>query len=126
MGTPRLMIPITAVILFEYFLMDLGATRYLEYIPSITWSTWPSTEVYNNFGWFINETLQTIRLLRFRHHQSLVWAILGLLLLVRTHDGGSGHHVQIPQVHPVALVGALPDDDFSKHPRLCLPGQRPA
>ncbi|KAI6788568.1 hypothetical protein KC361_g8970 [Hortaea werneckii] len=61
--TPRLMIPIAAVILFEYFLMDLGATKYLEYIPSITWSTWPSTEVYNNFGWFINETLQIIYLI---------------------------------------------------------------
>lgn len=61
--TPRLMIPIAAVILFEYFLMDLGATKWLEYIPSITWSTWPSTELYTNFGWFINETLQLIYLI---------------------------------------------------------------
>ncbi|KAK4957376.1 hypothetical protein LTR10_005338 [Elasticomyces elasticus] len=60
---PRLMIPITAVILFEYFMMDLGATTYLEYIPSITWSTWPSTSVYPNFGWFINETLQIFYLI---------------------------------------------------------------
>lgn len=58
--TPRLMIPITAVILLEYFLMDLGAVTYLEYIPSVTWSTWPSTSVFNNFGWFINQTLQII------------------------------------------------------------------
>lgn len=55
---PRLMIPITAVIIFEYFLMDLGAVTYLEYIPSISWSTWPSTSVYTNFGWFVDETLQ--------------------------------------------------------------------
>ncbi|WPG99057.1 Hypothetical protein R9X50_00186200 [Acrodontium crateriforme] len=55
---PRLMIPITAVILFEYFLMDLGATTYLEYIPSITWTDWVSTTVYPNFGWFLDETLQ--------------------------------------------------------------------
>lgn len=61
--TPRLMIPIAVVILFEYFLMDVGATTYLEYIPSITWSTWPSTTVYNNFGWFINETLQLVYLI---------------------------------------------------------------
>ena len=61
--TPRLMIPIGAVILFEYFLMDLGATKYLEYIPSITWSTWPSTVVYTNFGWFLDETLQLIYLI---------------------------------------------------------------
>ncbi|KAK3068431.1 hypothetical protein LTR53_014008, partial [Teratosphaeriaceae sp. CCFEE 6253] len=60
---PRLMIPITAVILLEYFLMDLGATTYLEYIPSITWSTWPSTSVYPNFGWFFNETLQILYLI---------------------------------------------------------------
>jgi hypothetical protein len=55
---PRLMIPITAVILFEYFLMDLGAVKYLEYIPSLSWSTWPSTSLYPNFGYFIDETLQ--------------------------------------------------------------------
>ncbi|OQO02914.1 hypothetical protein B0A48_11197 [Cryoendolithus antarcticus] len=61
--TPRLMIPIAAVIVFEYFLMDVGAVKYLEYVPSITWSTWPSTWVYPNFGWFISETLQLIYLI---------------------------------------------------------------
>lgn len=60
---PRLMIPITAVILFQYFLMDLGAVTYLEYIPSITWSTWPSTTLYTNFGYFIDETLQLFYLI---------------------------------------------------------------
>nr|POE76127.1 hypothetical protein CFP56_59607 [Quercus suber] len=60
---PRLMIPITAVILFEYFLMDLGATTYLQYIPSISWSTWPSTSVYTNFGYFVDETLQLFYLI---------------------------------------------------------------
>lgn len=60
---PRLMIPITAVILFEYFLMDLGATKYLEYIPSVTWSTWPSTTLYTNFGYFFDETLQLFYLI---------------------------------------------------------------
>ncbi|KAK3673538.1 hypothetical protein LTR78_006442 [Recurvomyces mirabilis] len=60
---PRLMIPITAVIVLQYFLMDLGATKYLEYIPSITWSTWPQTVVYPNFGWFMNETLQLFYLI---------------------------------------------------------------
>jgi hypothetical protein len=61
--TPRFMIPIVAVILFEYFMLDVGATTYLEYLPSITWSPWPSTSVYPNFGWFINETLQLIYLI---------------------------------------------------------------
>lgn len=61
--TPRFMIPIVSVILIEYFLMDVGATTYLEYLPSITWSPWPSTSVYPNFGWFLNETLQLIYLI---------------------------------------------------------------
>lgn len=61
--TPRFMIPIVSVILLEYFLMDVGATTYLEYLPSITWSPWPLTSVYPNFGWFINETLQLIYLI---------------------------------------------------------------
>lgn len=60
---PRLMIPITAVIIFEYFMMNLGATTYLEYIPSITWSTWPSTTLYTDFGYFIDETLQLLYLI---------------------------------------------------------------
>lgn len=60
---PRLMIPITAVILFEYFLMDLGAVKWLEYIPSISWSTWPSESVYTNFGYFIDETLEMFYLI---------------------------------------------------------------
>ena len=61
--TPRFMIPIVSVILFEYFMMDVGAVTYLEYLPSITWSPWPSTSVYPNFGWFLNETLQLIYLI---------------------------------------------------------------
>lgn len=61
--TPRFMIPIVSVILFEYFMMDVGAVTYLEYLPSITWSPWPSTSVYPNFGWFFNETLQLIYLI---------------------------------------------------------------
>lgn len=61
--TPRFMIPIVSVILLEYFLMDVGAITYLEYLPSITWSPWPMTSVYPNFGWFLNETLQLIYLI---------------------------------------------------------------
>ncbi|KAK5125519.1 hypothetical protein LTR85_000630 [Meristemomyces frigidus] len=60
---PRLMIPITAVIIFQYFCMDLGAVKYLEYIPSISWSTWPSTTLYTNFGFFVDETLQLFYLI---------------------------------------------------------------
>lgn len=60
---PRLMIPITAVIIFQYFVLDLGAVKYLEYIPSISWSTWPSVSLYTNFGFFVDETLQLFYLI---------------------------------------------------------------
>lgn len=58
--TPRLMIPITAVVLFEYFLINCGVTKYLEYLPSITWSTWPFVTQFSTFGHFISEVLELI------------------------------------------------------------------
>ena len=58
--TFRLMIPIIGVIFLEYFLMDVGALDWLQYLPSIGWSTWPYTVVYENFGSFISETLELI------------------------------------------------------------------
>ena len=43
-GRPfRLLIPVVAIAMLEYFLMDSGATAWLEYLPSVTWSTWPFT-----------------------------------------------------------------------------------
>lgn len=52
---PRLMIPVVAMVLLEYFLINAGATKWLEYLPSITWSTWPFTSGFTNFGNFISE-----------------------------------------------------------------------
>ncbi|KAF2861979.1 glycoside hydrolase family 16 protein [Piedraia hortae CBS 480.64] len=60
---PRLIIPIAVVILFEYFLLDVGAANALEYLPSLTWSPWPNVSVFPNFGWFLNETLQLLFLI---------------------------------------------------------------
>lgn len=60
--TPRLMIPITAAVMLEYFLIDVGATTYLEYLPSITWSTWPYVSRFDNFGIFVSELLELIYL----------------------------------------------------------------
>lgn len=57
---PRFMIPISAIITFEYFMVDNGAVTYLEYLPSITWSTWIGISNYKNFGWFLDETLQML------------------------------------------------------------------
>jgi hypothetical protein len=60
--TPRLMIPIATIALLEYFLIDCGATRYLEYVPSLSWSTWAYVERYPTFGHFISEILELIYL----------------------------------------------------------------
>lgn len=61
--TPRLIIPVFAIALLEYFFMDLGATKWLEYLPSITWSTWPFAVEYGNFGYFISEIIELMYLI---------------------------------------------------------------
>jgi hypothetical protein len=58
--TPRLMIPVASIALLEYFFIDIGATKYLQYIPSLTWSTWPYVTRYNNFGQYISEVLELV------------------------------------------------------------------
>jgi hypothetical protein len=80
--TFRLMIPIIGVIILEYFLMDVGATDWLQYLPSISWSTWPYTVVYNSFGDFISETLELIYLIpnaqpqiTFNYCTGVLWTI---------------------------------------------------
>lgn len=58
-GRPfRLLIPIMAISMLEYFCMDSGATKWLEYLPSITWSTWPFTVIPSNFATYLSEVLQ--------------------------------------------------------------------
>lgn len=61
--TPRLMIPVASIALLEYFMIDIGATSYLRYIPSLTWSTWPYVTRYDNFGQYISEVLELIFLI---------------------------------------------------------------
>jgi hypothetical protein len=56
--TPRLMIPVASIALLEYFFIDIGATKFLQYIPSLTWSTWPYVSRYNNFGQYVSEVLE--------------------------------------------------------------------
>lgn len=60
---PRLMVPVTAVALLEYFLIDCGVTKYLRYIPSLTWSTWPYVTRFPTIGHFISEILELIYLI---------------------------------------------------------------
>ncbi|KAJ4987804.1 glycoside hydrolase family 16 protein [Stagonosporopsis vannaccii] len=80
--TPRLMIPVATIALFEYFLIDVGATTYLRYIPSLTWSTWPYVTRYENFGQYISEILELIFLvpnavpqITFNYCTGVLWTI---------------------------------------------------
>ncbi|KZM21138.1 uncharacterized protein EKO05_0008122 [Ascochyta rabiei] len=80
--TPRLMIPVTTIALLEYFLIDVGATKYLRYIPSLTWSTWPYVTRYENFGQYISEILELIYLIpnavpqiTFNYCTGVLWTI---------------------------------------------------
>lgn len=54
----RLLIPVASIAVLEYFLMDLGAVNWLEYLPSVTWSDWPYTVIPTNAGTFISQVLQ--------------------------------------------------------------------
>lgn len=56
--TPRLIIPCAAIAALEYFCMQVGAINWLEYLPSVTWSTWPYTAGYVTFGHFISEIIE--------------------------------------------------------------------
>ena len=61
--TPRLMIPVAGIALLEYFLIDVGATKYLRYIPSLSWSTYPYVIQYPNFGRYVSEVLELVFLI---------------------------------------------------------------
>ncbi|KAF2456995.1 hypothetical protein BDY21DRAFT_287004 [Lineolata rhizophorae] len=61
--TPRLMIPVATWALVEYFLIDIGATHWLEYVPSVTWSTWPYVTRYPNFGHYLSAILELVYLI---------------------------------------------------------------
>ena len=57
------MIPIAAIAVLEYFLIECGATFWLQYLPSITWSTWPYVIPYPNFSNYISELLELVYLM---------------------------------------------------------------
>ena len=80
--TPRLIIPVVAMVLVEYFLINAGATKWLEYLPSITWSTWPFTAGFTNFSNFLSEVLELMYLipnaapqLTFNYCTGVLWTI---------------------------------------------------
>jgi hypothetical protein len=80
--TPRLMIPVAAIALLEYFVMNCGGTTWLEYLPSITWSTWPYTTMFPTFGDFFSEVLELLYLIpnaapqiTFHYCTGVLWTI---------------------------------------------------
>ena len=51
---PRLLVPIAMIAMAEYFLIEMGLTSALEYLPSVSYTTWPYVSAYSNFGGYIN------------------------------------------------------------------------
>ena len=47
---PRLFVPIVIVSVLQYFLISMGLTSSLEWLPSVTYSTWPYVVAHPNFG----------------------------------------------------------------------------
>ena len=79
---PRLIIPIAAVALFEYFIIDVGGTKWLMYLPSITWSDWPFVTSYTTFGEYLSEVLELLFLIpnavpqiTFNYCTGVLWTI---------------------------------------------------
>ncbi len=52
------MIPITAIALLEYFLINTGSVKWLEYLPSITWPNWTFTLKVTDFKKYLTEILE--------------------------------------------------------------------
>ncbi|KAJ9646315.1 hypothetical protein H2199_002364 [Coniosporium tulheliwenetii] len=55
---PRMLIPPIIIAMLEYFFIEQGLTNILQWLPSITWSSWPYVQNYPNFGYFLNEILE--------------------------------------------------------------------
>lgn len=55
---PRMLIPCFIFITLEYFLISLGLTSRLEWLPSVSYSTWPYVQPQENFGVFLNEMIE--------------------------------------------------------------------
>ncbi|BFZ57697.1 hypothetical protein PYCC9005_004750 [Savitreella phatthalungensis] len=54
---PRLAFPVLVAVVLTYFLLAVGATMWLKFMPAITWSNWPYAAPFRNPGYFFNEFL---------------------------------------------------------------------
>lgn len=55
---PRMLIPCFIFMALEYFLLSLNLTAFLEWLPSVGYSTWPYVTPQPNFGVFFNEMVE--------------------------------------------------------------------
>lgn len=55
---PRLFVPIIIVSLLQYFLISMGLTSSLTWLPSVTYSTWPYVVAHSNFAVYINNIVE--------------------------------------------------------------------
>ena len=62
--------------------MQVGAVSWLDYLPSVTWSTWPYTSTYPNFGHFLSEIMQlmyiipnAVPVITFNYCTGVLWTI---------------------------------------------------
>jgi hypothetical protein len=55
---PRMLIPCFLFMIVEYFLISLGLTTELEWLPSVSFSVWPYVEPQKNFGVYLNQAIE--------------------------------------------------------------------
>ena len=60
---PRLFVPIIITSLLEYFLLQMGLGGSLEWLPSVSWSTWPYVVPQPNFGAYLNNIIELLYLM---------------------------------------------------------------
>jgi hypothetical protein len=55
---PRLFVPIIIITLLQYFLISMGLTGSLQWLPSVTYSSWPYVVQQPNFGVYLNNIVE--------------------------------------------------------------------
>lgn len=78
----QIMLPVLAFVLLEYFLILSGATYYLPFLPSITWSTWPYVTPFPHIGSLLNQVIalaytipNAVPSLTFHYCTGVLWTI---------------------------------------------------